>query len=83
MMAGEDRMETIGTGKAGLQAQLTGVLIGIARATDGNEHLISDSTDKIVRDGLAATIPDSDLKEESLAALIQDAEDEKRRLIPL
>ena len=83
MMAGEDRMETIGTGKAGLQAQLTGVLIGIARATDGNEHLISDSTDKIVRDGLAATIPDSDLKEESLSALIQDAEDEKRRLIPL
>ena len=76
-------METIGTGKAGLQDQLTGVLIGIARAADGNEHLISDSTDKIVRDGLAATRPDLDLENASLSALIQDAENEKRRLIPL
>ena len=76
-------MEAIRTGKAGLQDQLTGVLIGIARATDGNEHLISDSTDKIVRDGLAATRPDLDLTEDSLPALIQDAEEEKRRLIPL
>ena len=76
-------METIRTDKAGLQDQLTGVLIGIARATDGNEHLISDSTDKIVRDGLAATLPGSDLGNDSLSALIQDAEDEKRRLIPL
>ena len=76
-------METKRTGKAGLQDQLTGVLIGIARAVDGNEHLISDSTDKILRDGLAAALPDSDLTEDSLSALIQDAEDEKRRLIPL
>lgn len=76
-------METIRIGKAGLQDQLTGVLIGIARATDGNEHLISNSTDKIVRVGLAATLPDSDLENDSLSALIQDAENEKKKLIPL
>lgn len=65
-----------------LQAQLIGTLIGIARAIDGNEHLISDSTDKIVREGLAATLPDTNLGTASLSALIQRAEDEKRKLIP-
>ena len=76
-------MEPVRTNTAGLPEQLTGALIGIARAVDGNEHLISDSTDKIVRDGLAATRPDSNFGTDSLSALIQDAENEKRRLIPL
>lgn len=66
-----------------LQEQLTGALIGIARAVDGNEHLITGSTDKIVREGLAATLPDAGLGNDSLSALIQDAENEKRKLIPL
>lgn len=66
-----------------LQEQLTGALIGIARAVDGNEHLISGSTEKIVREGLAATLPDADLGNDSLLLLIQRAEDEKRKLIPL
>lgn len=75
--------EEVRTGKAGLQEQLTGALIGIARAVDGNEHLISDSTDKIVREGLAATLPGANWGGDSLSALIQCAEDEKRKLIPL
>ena len=66
-----------------LQEQLTGALIGIARAVDGNEHLITDSTDKIVREGLAAARPDASSGSDSLSALIQEVEDEKRRLIPL
>ena len=66
-----------------LQEQLTGTLIGIARAVDGNEHLISGSTDKIVREGLAAALSDTSLGNDSLSALIQDAENEKRKLIPL
>ena len=65
-----------------LQDQLTGILIGIARAVDGNEHLISDSTDKIVREGLAAALSEADLRGDLLTALIQRAEEEKRRLIP-
>ncbi|MDE7261174.1 MAG: hypothetical protein K2N78_03805 [Oscillospiraceae bacterium] len=76
-------MEGIRTNTAQLQEQLTGALIGIARAVDGNEHLISDSTDKIVREGLAATLPDANLGNDSLSALIQCAEDEKKKLIPL
>lgn len=76
-------MEAMSTGTAGLREQLTGALIGIARAVEGNEHLISSSTDKIMREGLAATLSDTDLDDESLSTLIQDAEDEKRKLVPL
>ena len=78
-------MEDTGTNIAGfrLQDQLVGALIGIARATDGNEHLISDSTDKIVREGLAATFPGAESGDDSLSALIQRAEEEKKKLIPL
>ena len=65
------------------QEQLTGALIGIARAVDGNEHLISDSTDQIIQEGLTATIPGAEPEEERLLALIQGAEDEKRKLVPL
>lgn len=78
-------MEDTGTNIAGfrLQDQLVGALIGIARATDGNEHLISDSTDKIMREGLAATFPGAESGDDSLSALIQRAEEEKKKLIPL
>ena len=76
-------MESMRIETAGLQEQLTGALIGIARAVDGNEHLISDSTDKIVREGLAATLPGASLGDDAISALIQDAEEEKKKLIPL
>ncbi|MBD5162530.1 MAG: hypothetical protein HDT14_11085 [Oscillibacter sp.] len=66
-----------------LQEQLTGALIGIARAVEGNEHLITGSTDKIIREGLAAALPGANWGNDSLSALMQDAEDEKRKLIPL
>lgn len=80
-----DSMEDMRTNIAGLplQDQLIGALIGIARAADGNEHLISVSTDKIMREGLAAAHPDANLGNDSLSALIQCAEGEKRKLIPL
>ena len=65
---------------AGPRDRLIGALIGIARAVAGNEHLISDSADKIVREGLRASL--TDCGDESLAALIRRVEEEKRRLIP-
>lgn len=76
-------MEDKQLGKAGaaqLRDRLMGVLIGIARAVDGNEHLITDSTDQVLREGLSAALTDSE--ESALACLIRCAEDEKRRLIP-
>lgn len=76
-------METMRADTAGLLDQLTGVLIGIARAVDGNAHLISGSTDKIVREGLAAALPNGNSEDDSLSALIRRAEEEKRKLIPL
>lgn len=76
-------MEGITTNIMELQERLTGALIGIARAVNGNEHLISASTDKIVREGLAAALPGANLGNDSLSALIQRAEAEKRSLIPL
>lgn len=76
-------MANMETSPAGLRDQLTGALIGIARAVDGNEHLISASTDKIIREGLAAAHFDSYADDKSLRTLIQCAETEKRKLIPL
>lgn len=71
-------MEDVKT--AELLDELTGVLIGIARAVDGNEHLITDSTDQIVREGLAAALAEADAS--ALSALLGRAEEEKRKLIP-
>lgn len=75
-MTGERSMERE------LQERLTGVLIGIARAVDGNEHLISASTDEIVREALAATLPNGQAGEDRLRELVERAESEKRKLIP-
>ena len=43
-----------------LRDVLTGALIGIARAVDGNEHLISAATNQIVQEGLSALLHDPD-----------------------
>lgn len=69
-----------GVGPSALQDRLTGALIGIARAVDGNEHLIAASTDAVVLEGLSATLVDFDAG--SLSGLIRRAAEEKRRLIP-
>lgn len=42
-----------------LRDELLGVLIGIARATSGNEHLIAGSTDRTVVEGLSAARTDT------------------------
>lgn len=63
-----------------LRDVLTGALIGIARAVDGNEHLISAATNQIVQEGLSALLHDPDGG--SLSPLIQRVKEEKKRLIP-
>ena len=41
---------------AELQDKLTGALIGLARATEGNEDLVNETTDKLILEGLFTTI---------------------------
>lgn len=62
-----------------LQDQLTGTLIGLARATEGNEHAITPETEKAFIQGLLAT---SSTDEATLAAALETVESAKRALIP-
>jgi len=63
-----------------LQNKLTGALIGLARATDGNEHLISDSSTAVILESLAALQKDSG--QAALENLLEKVYDEKRKMVP-
>ncbi len=67
---------------AELQDKLTGALIGLARATEGNENLISASTDQAVLEGLFATLTNVNFDNEAIAALIKRVSEEKEKLVP-
>ena len=67
---------------AELQDQLTGALIGLARATEGNEHMLSDSTAAVVVEGLFATLTNVNFDNEALLALLERVDAEKRKLVP-
>jgi hypothetical protein len=59
--------------------RLLGELIGLARATEGNDHLLQSETCRLVCDALAALIDESaDLDE-----LFERIDREKRRLVPM
>lgn len=55
---------------AGLQDKLTGALIGLARAVEGNENLITEDTDRLVMKSLFATITNVNFNNETLLELI-------------
>ena len=67
---------------AKLQDRLTGALIGLARAIEGNEYKISATTDQLVIEGLFTTITNVNFNNETLNALMERIEEEKKRLIP-
>ncbi len=67
---------------AKLQDQLTGALIGLARAVDGNEHLVTPEMDKLVLEGLFATLTNVNFHEESLTGLIKKVHEAKYMLVP-
>ena len=67
---------------AKLQDELTGALIGLARATEGNEHLVNKDTDKLILEGLFSTITNVNFNNETLMTLIDRLELEKERLVP-
>ena len=54
---------------AELQDRLTGALIGLARATDGNEHMLSASTADVVVEGLFATLTNVNFDNDALLAI--------------
>ena len=63
-----------------MMEQLLGALIGLARATDGNEHLINPSATGLILECLIASR--ETLTEERMTALLQRIDEEKRRMIP-
>ena len=67
---------------AKLQNQLTGALIGLARAVDGNEHLVTPELDELVLEGLLATLPNTDFQDEELTELIKKVHAAKYKIVP-
>lgn len=67
---------------AELQDKLTGALIGLARSTEGNEGLVSTSTDKVVLEGLFTTITNVNFNNETILKLIDRIDEEKKKLVP-
>lgn len=65
-----------------LQDKLIGALIGLARATEGNDFMLTDATGAVTVEGLAATRDDGDFKRDALLTLLKRVEQEKRRLVP-
>ena len=67
---------------AQLQDKLTGALIGLARATDGNEHLISASSTAVVVESLFATLTNVNFDNDALTALWDRVNAEKQKMVP-
>ena len=67
---------------AELQDKLTGALIGLARATEGNEHVVSNSTAAVIVEGLFATLTNVNFDNDSLLAIMERVDIEKRKLVP-
>lgn len=65
-----------------LRDELTGALIGLARAVNGNEDLITDSTNQVVREALAATHDVATSNNNVLSDLLHRVADEKKRIVP-
>ena len=67
---------------ARLQDELTGALIGLARATEGNEQLVTEEMNQLVLEGLVTTITNVNFNDETLKLLIDKIEDTKKKLVP-
>ena len=51
---------------ARLQDELTGALIGLARAAEGNEHLVNEEMNQLVLEGLFTTVTNVNFNDETL-----------------
>lgn len=66
---------------AALQDELTGSLIGLARAIEGNEGRVTEETGRLVEEALFATLTNVSFSDKSLLELIGRVINEKRRLV--
>lgn len=62
--------------------QLLGKLIGLARATEGNEHKLTDSITDLLLEGLFISHSRSRISQYDLLDLLNRIEEEKKKLIP-
>ena len=67
---------------AEVQDQLTGALIGLANATVGNEHLVTEQTDRLVMECLFATLTNVNFDDTMLGQMISKVKAEKEKLVP-
>lgn len=67
---------------AKLQDELTGALVGLARATEGNEHLVTAQMNQLVLESLFATLTNVNFDAESLNGLIEKVHVAKNVLVP-
>ena len=67
---------------ARLQDELTGALIGFARAAEGNEHLVTEEMNQLVLEGLFTTVTNVNFNDETLKILIYKIENAKKKLVP-
>lgn len=65
-----------------MKEKLLGAVIGLARATENNEDLITETTDNLLTEGLIASMPDSSYTEDNLNELYKNVMAEKQRIIP-
>ena len=68
-------------GTAKLQDELTGALIGLARAVD-SVAAISKSTSQIIIEGLFTTVTNVSFDDAAIENMIQKVRAEKERLVP-
>ena len=67
---------------ARLQDELTGALIGLARAAEGNEHLVNEEMNQLILEGLFTTATNVNFNDETLKILIYKIENAKKKLVP-
>lgn len=65
-----------------LQDKLTGAIIGFARATEGNEDLISDTANAIIIESLFITLTNVNFDNNSINEALKKVALEKRKIIP-
>lgn len=67
---------------AKLQDELTGALVGLARAIDGNEDLATDYTYNLIIEGLFSTLTNVSFDNEFIKNIIDKVNNEKIRIMP-